>query len=141
MGVEPFLIASTVNIIVSQRLARRLCEHCKKEYTLEKNKEHLELLELREDLQKYIKGSEKLYKAVGCQECNNTGYSGRIGIYEVLKLNEEIRDTIINDPNSDKILEIAKKGDFHLMVEDGVKKLKEGIIDIKELIKVIAIKE
>jgi len=141
MGIEPFLIASTVNIIVSQRLARRLCDHCKKEYTVKNNVEHKELLELRDDLKEHIKDSDKLYKAVGCKECNNTGYTGRIGIYEVLKMNKDIRDAIINDPNSDKILEIASKSGFKLMIEDGIKKLKGGVIDIKELIKVIAYKE
>ena len=141
MGIEPFLIASTVNIIVTQRLARRLCPHCKKAYAVKSDKEHNELLQLREDLQKHIKETDKLYKAVGCKECNNTGYTGRIGIYEVLQFNKEIRDAIITNPNSDEILEIAKKSGFKSMIEDGIDKLKEGIIDIKELIKVIALKE
>ncbi len=141
MGIEPFLIASTVNIIMTQRLARRLCPQCKKEYTVKSDKEHKQLLELREDLQKHIKDTDKLYKAVGCKECNNTGYTGRIGIYEVLHMTKEIRDAIITEPNSDEILEIAKKSGFRSMTEDGIEKLKEGIIDIKELIKVIALKE
>lgn len=141
MGIEPFLIASTVNIIVTQRLARRLCDNCKKEYTVSKDKEHKELLELREDIQKFIKPSDKLYRSEGCSECNNTGYTGRIGIYEVLDMNKEIRDTIISNPNSDDILEVAKKSGFRSMMEDGIDKLKDGIIDIKELIKVIALKE
>jgi type II secretory ATPase GspE/PulE/Tfp pilus assembly ATPase PilB-like protein len=141
MGIEPFLIASTVNIIVTQRLARRLCEHCKKEYTVKSDKEHKELLELRQDLQKHISDTDKLYKAVGCKECNNTGYTGRIGIYEILEMNKEIRDIIITNPNSDEILDIARKSGFTSMIEDGIEKLKEGVIDIKELIKVIALKE
>ena len=141
MGIEPFLIASTVNIIMTQRLARRLCPHCKKEYTVKSDKEHKQLLELRQDLQKHIKDTDKLNKAVGCKECNNTGYSGRIGIYEVLHMTKEIRDAIITEPNSDEIMEIAKKTGFTSMLEDGISKLKEGTIDIKELIKVIALKE
>jgi type II secretory ATPase GspE/PulE/Tfp pilus assembly ATPase PilB-like protein len=141
MGIEPFLIASTVNIIVTQRLARRLCPYCKKEYTVKSDKEHKELLELRPDLQKHISDTDKLYKAVGCKECNNTGYTGRIGIYEILEMNKEIRDVIITNPNSDEILDIARKSGFTSMTEDGIEKLKEGIIDIKELIKVIALKE
>jgi len=141
MGIEPFLIASTVNIIMTQRLARRLCPHCKKEYTVKSDKEHKQLLELRQDLQKHIKDTDKLNKAVGCRECNNTGYSGRIGIYEVLHMTKEIRDAIITEPNSDEIMEIAKKTGFTSMLEDGISKLKEGTIDIKELIKVIALKE
>jgi len=141
MGIEPFLIASTVNIVITQRLARRLCEHCKKEYVVSKNKEHKELLEMRVDIQRHIKGTEKLYKAEGCKECGHTGYSGRIGIYETLELNKEIRDSIITNPNSDEILAIARKTGFKSMIEDGVVKLKEGVIDIRELIKVVALKE
>ena len=141
MGIEPFLVASTVNIIVTQRLARRLCSHCKKEYTLSKNKEVNELLKLRPDIKKPLGNTPKLYEAVGCQECHNTGYSGRIGIYEVLPMTKNIRDIIIENPNSDSLLAVAKKDGFKLMVEDGIKKLKRGDIDIKELIKVIAIKD
>jgi len=141
MGIEPFLIASTLNIVVAQRLGRRLCTHCKKEYILEKDKENSELLKMRPDLKKFIKPTQKLYKAVGCDECNNTGYSGRVGIYELLYIDKPLRDTIISNPSMDAILTTAKKGDFKLMVEDAVSKLIEGTIDVKELIKVIAIKD
>ena len=141
MGIEPFLIASTINIVVTQRLARRLCPHCRKEYIVSKNEKHKELLKLRPDIQRHLAHVDKLYEAVGCKECHNTGYSGRIGIYEILAMNKELRDVIIEKPNSDNILAVAKKNGFNLMVEDGVKKLKRGDIDIRELIKVIAIKE
>ena len=141
MGIEPFLIASTLNIVVAQRLARRLCNECKKEYVLEKDEENRELLKLRPDLQKFVKPSQKLYKAVGCEKCNNTGYTGRVGIYELLYIDKQLRDIIISNPSMDAILTTAKKGDFKLMAEDAASKLKEGMIDVKELIKVIAIKD
>ncbi|MDD4382086.1 MAG: GspE/PulE family protein [Candidatus Dojkabacteria bacterium] len=141
MGIEPFLIASTLNIIVTQRLTRRLCEKCKTSYTVGKDKEHAELIKLRPDLQKHISPSDKLYRSVGCKECNNTGYAGRIGIYEVLDTTKDLRDVIINDPSPDSILAVAKKQGFKLMVEDAISKLKSGVIDVKELIKVIAVKE
>ena len=141
MGIEPFLIASTINIVVTQRLARRLCPHCRKEYIVGKSETHKELVKLRPDIQKHLDSSDKLYEAVGCQECHNTGYSGRIGIYEILTMSKELRDVIIEKPNSDNILAVAKKEGFNLMIEDGVKKLKRGDVDVKELIKVIAIKE
>ena len=141
MGIEPFLVASTLNIVVTQRLARRLCDHCKKEYTPSRDAAHKEALKLRPDIQKHLANVTKVYRAVGCKECNNTGYSGRIGIYEILPMTKSLRDIIISNPNSDDILVAAKKGGFRLMVEDGVKKLKDGVIDIKELTRVIAIKE
>ena len=67
MGIEPFLIASTINIVVTQRLARKLCTHCKKEYIVGKSEKHKELLKLRPDIQKHINASDKLYEAVGCK--------------------------------------------------------------------------
>jgi type II secretory ATPase GspE/PulE/Tfp pilus assembly ATPase PilB-like protein len=141
MGIEPFLVASTLNIVITQRLARRLCPHCKKEYSPSRDVAHKEMVKLRPDIQKHLANIPKMYKAVGCKECNNTGYAGRIGIYEILSMTKAVRDVIISNPNSDDILAVAKKGGFRLMIEDGVKKLKKGDIDIKELARVIAIKE
>lgn len=141
MGIEPFLVASTVNIIVSQRLARRLCDNCKTEYVIGKEEEHKDMLKLRPDLGKYLNTTDKLYKANGCSQCDNTGYSGRIGLYEILKTNKEIRDVIITSPTTDNIYAAAKKHGFKLMIEDGIFKLKKGLIDLEELIRVIAIKE
>ena len=141
MGIEPFLIASTLNIVVTQRLSRRLCPDCKKEYTAGKDEAHKEIIKLRPDIQKHINPTDKLFKAVGCQKCNNTGYSGRIGIYEILTMGKDLRDVIIQKPNSDNIMAVAKKNGFKLMIDDGIKKLKKGDIDIKELMKVISIKE
>ncbi len=141
MGIEPFLIASTLNIVVAQRLARKLCPDCKKACTIEKDKEIKEMLKLRPDVAKYIKPTDKFYKAVGCDKCNNVGVKGRIGIYEVLAIDKIMRDTIIKNPTMDDIFTTAKKSGFKLMVEDAVGKQKEGHIDLKELLKVIAIKD
>ena len=141
MGIEPFLVASTLNIVVAQRLARKLCPHCKKQYTANSNENHKNLLSLRPDIAKHLKTDQKFYMAVGCDNCNNVGYIGRIGIYEVLKIDKALRDAIISNPTMDNILTVAKKNGLKLMVEDAVAKLKRGDIDLKELIKVIAIKD
>lgn len=141
MGIEPFLVASTLNIVVAQRLARKLCPNCKKQYIGSSNENHKNLLTLRPDIAKHLKMDEKFYMAVGCDNCNNTGYTGRTGIYEVLKIDKPLRDAIISNPTMDNILTVAKKNGLKLMVEDAVKKLKRGDIDLKELIKVIAIKD
>lgn len=141
MGIEPFLVASTINIVIAQRLARKLCNNCKEQYSPSRNAAHKELIKLRPDIQKHLANIPKMYRAVGCKECNNTGYSGRIGIYEILVMSKAVRDVIIKNPNSDDILAVAKKENLRLMIEDGVKKLKNGDIDIKELARVIALKE
>ncbi|MDX9739403.1 MAG: GspE/PulE family protein [Candidatus Dojkabacteria bacterium] len=141
MGIEPFLVASTVNIIISQRLARRLCDNCKTEYSLSKDGPHKEMLKFRPDVAKLLGSTDKLYKANGCSQCDNTGYSGRIGLYEVLRMNKDIRDVVISQPNTDTIYAAAKKSGYKLMIEEGVGKLKRGVIDLEELIRVVAIKE
>ena len=141
MGIEPFLVASTVNIIVSQRLARRLCDNCKTEYSISKDGPHKEMLKFRPDIAKLLGSTDKLYKANGCSQCDSTGYSGRIGLYEVLRMNKDIRDVVISQPNTDTIYAAAKKGGYKLMIEEGVGKLKRGVIDLEELIRVVAIKE
>lgn len=141
MGIEPFLVASTLNIVVAQRLARKLCPKCKKEYIAKNNENHKTLLALRPDIAKYLKPDDKLYTAVGCEECGNIGYMGRTGIYEILEINKPLRDAILENPTMDNILAVAKKNGLKLMIEDAVQKLKNGDIDLKELIKVIAIKD
>ncbi len=141
MGIEPFLVASTVNIIISQRLARRLCDHCKTEYVISKDDTHKEMLKLRPDIAKYLGNTEKLYKANGCSQCDNTGYSGRVGLYEVLRMNKDLRDIVISNPNPDEIYAVAKKDGFKLMLEEAIGKLQKGMIDLEELMRVVAIKE
>ena len=141
MGIEPFLVASTVNIIISQRLARKLCNHCKTDYVIGKDEKHKDMLKLRPDIAKYLNSTEKLFKPNGCSKCDNTGYSGRIGIYEILRTNKEIRDVIITQPTTDSIYAAAKKQGFKLMIEDGILKLKKGVFSVEELMRVVAIKE
>lgn len=140
MGIEPFLISSTLNVIISQRLARKLCESCKKKYSLTKT-EHDAINKVRPDLADHLKVDETYYKEVGCETCRFTGYKGRIGIYEVLEINKEIRDEIGPIINQDKILTVARKQEFRLLIEDGIEKLNKGIISVAELAKVVALKE
>lgn len=140
MGIEDFLIASTLNVIVAQRLARRLCSKCKQEVTLTKE-EHEELQKMRPDLAGFIKLGEKMFKEKGCEECSSSGFKGRVGLYEVLQVNKQIRYIISNGASTDELLEQAKKDGMTLIVEDGVKKLREGLISLSELTRVTAIKE
>jgi type IV pilus assembly protein PilB len=141
LGIESFLLATIVNLIMSQRLCRRLCQNCKKEYTLGEDLVQAEMLKVRPDISKYFKKTDKLYKSVGCDECKKRGYKGRIGIYEILEITPRIREALAHNMTTEEIYEIAKKDGFKLMIEDGVEKIKSGDIDISELMKVISIKE
>ncbi len=140
MGVEPYLVAASVNLIVAQRLARKLCDKCKQQFTLTKE-QFEEIKSYRADISNLIKVGSKYYQEKGCTECGNTGFKGRIGLYEVFDVNEEIRRIITTSKNVDDIFQIARKNGLIVMVEDGVKKVESGLTTISQLMKVTALKE
>ena len=136
MGMEPFLIASTVNIIIAQRLVRKNCSQCivSEEVSTEelKNKFSAALIE------KHF-GKEKkkirIYHGKGCPVCGNTGYSGRVGVFEVMVMTEPIRDLIMRRANADEIREQAVKEGMRTMIEDGVRKVLSGVTTIEEVLR------
>lgn len=141
MGIEPFLVANTVNVVVAQRLARRLCPKCKDESSIS-NEMLKELALSRPDIATLMNVDDTIYNPVGCEDCSNTGYKGRTGLYEVLEVNESIRRLIVDPTKSlDDIFALARKQGLMLIVEDGVKKLKAGTTSLEELIRVTALKE
>jgi len=140
MEVERFLIASTLNVIIAQRLARRLCSNCKKKETLT-DSEHAEINKFRPDIAKLIKPGEEIYKEAGCDECSNTGFKGRLGLYEVLEASKKIRELITTGASTDEIFNAARSEGLTTIIEDGVKKVLEGKTSIQEIIRVTALKE
>ena len=136
MKIEPFLIASTVNVIIAQRLVRKICSQCivSEQISLNqlKNKFSSELIE------KYL-GKEKkevrIYHGKGCPVCSQTGYSGRVGIFEVLVINEAIRQLIMRRANADEIRQQAVKDGMKTMIEDGMNKVLAGITTIEEVLR------
>lgn len=137
MEVEPFLLASTINIIIGQRLVRRNCLNCIEtvQYKLSDLKK-----QLPEDLvKKYFKEENvRLYKSKGCPVCHFTGYSGRIGIYEVIEVKENIKSAIMDRKAATFIKELAIKNGMSPMLEDGIKKAIKGLTTIEEVIRVIS---
>ncbi len=140
LGVEPYLVASTLNVVIAQRLCRKLCEKCKKETTLT-DPEYQELLRFRPDISKLLPKDQKFFKESACTECGNTGFKGRIGLYEVLEITEDLRKIIMEDHSTDKIYTKAREQGLILIVEDGVGKLIDGILSLSELMRVTALKE
>lgn len=140
MGIENYMVASTVNVIVAQRLTRRLCEKCKQKYKLSKEElDHIE--KMRPDIASEFKVDEPLYKKNGCAVCSNTGYKGRVGLYEVLELTEKIRKLISEKATVDDIFALARKLGLRLIVESGIEKIKTGLIDFDELMRVTTLRE
>lgn len=127
MGVPPYNIASAVTLIIAQRLARSLCEQCKviddvpKEALIEEGFLESELDELR------------TYKAGGCDQCNNTGYKGRVGIFQVLAISEKMGTLIMENGNSIQLAEQAKKEGYPDLRLSGLEKVRAGILSLEEL--------
>jgi len=132
MGTQNFLVASTVNLIIAQRLVRRICNSCITKYT--PNPEIIEYL--KKELGSDFSGAE-YYKGTGCAECGMSGYKGRLGIYEVLEVSEGIRNLIANGATSQEVeVEAFKQGMVKLFV-DGVSKANAGITTIEEVLRVM----
>ncbi|HRR96678.1 MAG TPA: ATPase, T2SS/T4P/T4SS family [Candidatus Ratteibacteria bacterium] len=127
MGVENYLISDAVNLILSQRLIRKICERCKEED--KEGKTTLEKIGI--DV-----GKKEIYKGRGCIDCNYTGYYGRIAIYEVLEVNRKIREMIIEKKSEDKIRDAAKENGMKTLREIGIKKVVDGITTVKEALSV-----
>ncbi len=148
MGVEPFLIASTTNIVIAQRLVRRLCVECRKSYkldakeveTLEKSYDTNAILETLYKIGGLKSGTKwsdvELFKPEGCSQCNNSGYKGRGGIYEVFEITEEIEKMITQNATSDAMEKKAREGGMVTMVEDGFYKVVQGFTSIEEVMRV-----
>ena len=152
MGAEAFLVASTVNVIIGQRLVRKLCNECKVAYNLGEKEvkalsanfemsEILEMLKKVEDLGGTINSKSNwknisFYRPKGCEQCSNEGYHGRLGIYEVLEMNEIIGKLITSNASSDDIEKKARENGMRTMGEDGFIKAVQGITSIEEVMRV-----
>ena len=137
MGVEPFLIASTVNVIVAQRLLRKICEMCKSSIDI-KRQDFLKNLP-SEIVTKHFGEKEniRVYKGQGCPVCHHTGYAGRVGVFEVLDVTNNIRKLITQKADADVILSQAiKDNDMTTMLDDGLIKVKQGTTTIEEVLRV-----
>ena len=132
MKVEPYLIASTVNLAIGQRLVRKICENCKEE----KRMTEAEVQSLSGIIPEKFLGEEKVtYHGVGCDECDGTGYLGRIGIHEVMEVDSAIRDAILRKGSANDIRELAQKQGMVPIVLDGFYKAREGLTTIEEVLR------
>ncbi len=126
IGVEPYLVASSVNAFISQRLVRVICQHCKEE-VVDKSM----LPEFLKDI--------KVYRGKGCQECGFIGYKGRIAIYEFLIVTDELRELIVNRASAGQIRKKAKELGFKSLFDAGLQKVKEGLTTPQEVMRVVEI--
>jgi len=132
MKVEPYLIASTVNIAIGQRLVRRICKHCKAERPLS-DPERKSLSEVMPP--ELLTKHRTFYVGTGCAACNDTGYRGRAGMHEVLEIDGPIRDAVLRKASASEIHDIAIKNGMVPMIVDGFGKAAEGITTIEEVLR------
>jgi type IV pilus assembly protein PilB len=131
MEVETFLVASAVDVVVAQRLARLLCEKCREAHV--PNPE--ELREAGIDVSRHEGG--QFFRAVGCTACSNTGYRGRFGLYEVMPMTEEIERLTVERASSNAIREVAIDQGMRTLREDGLDKAAAGLTSIEEIARVV----
>jgi general secretion pathway protein E len=127
MGIEPYLISSTLLAVLSQRLVRVLCPDCREAYTLSSSE--YEELDLPAD------NPPTVYRPVGCPNCNHLGYIGRIGIHELVELNDDLRSGIHNGLSEHELEAIARK-DSKSIRQDGLQKALEGVTSLEEVFRV-----
>ena len=133
MSIEPFLIASTIVSVVAQRLVRKLCPHCKQIYKPEG------AILRRLGLSEHDAGV--FYRAEGCQECGQTGYKGRLAIFEIMEMSHEVARLTMQRADTTTIQDAARKQGMTLLVEDGIRKIREGLTTIEEVLTVATARE
>jgi len=135
LGIPSYLIASSLNGVIAQRLVRKICQHCKQPYTptLE------EITKMR--LQGRDPAGFASFKGAGCAHCNRTGYRGRVGVFEVLTVDALVRELISRDATEAALLKAAMDGGMRYLLEDGLEKITQGITSIEELLRVVYVRD
>lgn len=131
MGIAPFLTASAVDCVEAQRLARKLCSECKQPYVPEPKALRDAGFPFDE------KDVPTLYKAVGCKKCNNTGFKGRVGLYEVMRMSETLERLTVERAGADEIKNVAMEEGMLTLKQDGFEKVRMGLTSIEEVLRVV----
>lgn len=128
IGIEPFLVGAAVNTVLAQRLVRRLCLQCRAQETpTEERAEYLAMQGMDPD---------GVWVAKGCDKCRNTGYSGRVGIYELLVIDDQMRDIIARNPNVAEFRRMCIERGMQTLRDDGMRKVAQGNTTIEEVVRV-----
>ena len=126
MGIEPYLLGSTINGILAQRLVRRTCESCRQPVPLPEKHRHLF----------GANTPDTLFQGVGCSECRGIGYKGRIGVFELLTLNSELRRMITNRASEEEILEAARRNGLSTLREQALELVRQGVTTLEEVTRI-----
>jgi general secretion pathway protein E len=140
MGIEPFLIASGVELVIAQRLVRRLCQACRRWAPVERTAlmDRLQMLELDPD---EADSMTQLPEPVGCEACRNTGYRGRVGIFEILRVDERFHDLIVRRESSRAIRKLGIETGMQTLERSGLHQIKVGLSSMEEILRAVSMKE
>jgi len=128
IGVEPYLISAALNAVLAQRLVRRVCQACKEEYTpTDDMKEFLKLQGFQ---------GETTWRGKGCDKCRKTGYSGRLGIYEMMVMDDSLRDVVTGNPDVNHLRKLCRERGLITLREDGFQKVMHGQTTVDEILRV-----
>jgi predicted RNA-binding Zn-ribbon protein involved in translation (DUF1610 family) len=133
LGLKPFMIASCLNGVIAQRLARKICADCSQPYIPNED----DFVKLGLTLGEGNAGM-KAFRGKGCNACSNTGYKGRLGVFEIMPVDPHMRNLIMAEAPEDQIVQEANKAGMKYMIDDGIEKLNDGIISFPELSRVIS---
>jgi len=141
MGIAPYLLSSTLELVIAQRLVRKICDHCKVEDTVDAEtidgiKLILSKANLEGEIDPALVNGMKFYKGAGCVECNKTGYHGRVGLYEVLRIDNKIRKGIFNQMSTLDIQDMALGNGMLTLEQDGILKALQGNTSLEEVYRV-----
>jgi type IV pilus assembly protein PilB len=128
MGVEPYLISAALNMVLAQRLVRRICPKCRQEFDPPRT--------LRKALERMGVDIDRFYKGLGCRRCRNTGFSGRIGVHEILSVDDALRDAVVRGASISDLRRIGINNGMITLKIDGFRKVREGITTIEEILHV-----
>ncbi|MFH0830635.1 MAG: ATPase, T2SS/T4P/T4SS family [Parcubacteria group bacterium] len=135
MNIEPFLLASTLEMVAAQRLVRKVCEQCKYSLTLSP----ADIAAYGPEVSFFFPTRKvTLYRGKGCETCNHTGYTGRTGIFELIRISPVMQNLILKNPSAQQVWKLAQSEGAHSLFEDGVEKVKRGVTTLEELLRVAA---
>lgn len=136
MGIEPFLLASTLEVVIAQRLVRKICEHCRYSLPVAEAIAGLKIKNVAL-VEPYFSKGDSVYAGKGCSVCNDTGYAGRSALFEFIEVTPEMQDLIIKNPSTREIEALARMQGGKPMFEDGISKVKSGVTSLEEVVRVV----
>lgn len=137
MGIEPFLLASTLEVIIAQRLVRTICSHCR--YSLPVTEALAELGKQGLPIRRYFRQDDTVYAGKGCNVCGGSGFNGRTAVFEIIEVTPEMQELMLKSPSTREITQLARKQGSASMFDDGIQKVQEGHTTISEVLRVISL--